>query len=150
MKKLIYLIVLALILSLVLTGCLLTNVGQIPATEQMKVKPADNLAGAVEVPWNLSAAVMPVPPYGDYGTLDIPGSDTASKLIVNQPNGAVEVTITGAMNSLHPDTTYNVFLSKGYTPYVDTGWNVTGGLGPKCKYIRNRIPRNYVLSSNRG
>lgn len=34
MKKLIYLIVLTLILGLVLTGCLLSNVGQVPATEQ--------------------------------------------------------------------------------------------------------------------
>jgi hypothetical protein len=34
MKKLSYLIVLVLILSLTLTGCLLSNVGQVPATEQ--------------------------------------------------------------------------------------------------------------------
>jgi hypothetical protein len=34
MKKLIYLIVLIVILGLVLTGCLLSNVGQVPATEQ--------------------------------------------------------------------------------------------------------------------
>jgi hypothetical protein len=34
MKKFIYLIVLALILSLVLTGCLLSNVGQVPTSEQ--------------------------------------------------------------------------------------------------------------------
>ncbi len=34
MKKLIYLIVLALILGLVLTGCLLSNVGQVPSSEQ--------------------------------------------------------------------------------------------------------------------
>ena len=35
MKKLIYLIVLALILGLVLTGCsLLSNISQVPATEQ--------------------------------------------------------------------------------------------------------------------
>jgi hypothetical protein len=34
MKKLIYLIALALILGLVLSGCLLSNVGQVPATEQ--------------------------------------------------------------------------------------------------------------------
>ena len=34
MKKLYYLIVLALILGLVLTGCLLSNVGQVPTTEQ--------------------------------------------------------------------------------------------------------------------
>jgi hypothetical protein len=34
MKKLSYLIVLALILGLVLTGCLLSNVGQVPTTEQ--------------------------------------------------------------------------------------------------------------------
>ncbi len=37
MKKLIYLIVLALILGLVLTGCLLSNVGQVPTTEQSKL-----------------------------------------------------------------------------------------------------------------
>ena len=34
MKKLFYLIILALILGLVLTGCLLSNVGQVPTTEQ--------------------------------------------------------------------------------------------------------------------
>ena len=34
MKKLIYLIILALILGLVLTGCLLSNVGQVPTNEQ--------------------------------------------------------------------------------------------------------------------
>jgi len=34
MKKLIYLIMLVLILGLVLSGCLLSNVGQVPATEQ--------------------------------------------------------------------------------------------------------------------
>ncbi len=124
MKKLIYLIVLVLILGLVLTGCsLLSNISQVPATEQTKAKPAGNLAGAVKVPWNLSADVMPVPPYG---SLDIPGSDTASKLIVNQPNGNTEVTITGAMNGLNPNLTYKVFLSKGWSPYVETGWNVEG------------------------
>jgi len=80
-------------------------------------KPAGNLAGAIKVPWNLSADVMPVPPYG---SRDIPGSDTASKLVVNQPNGATEVTITGAMNGLNPNTTYTVYLSKGYVPM--TGW----------------------------
>lgn len=118
MKKLIYLIVLVLILGLVLSGCLLSNVGQVPATEQTKVKPEGNLAGAVEVPWNLSGAIMPVPPYGPYGTTDIPGSDTASKLIVNQPNGNTEVTITGAMNGLTPTTTYTVYLSNEYTEYT--------------------------------
>lgn len=90
------------------------------------VKPTGNLAGAEKVPWNLSAAVMPVPPDGPYGSRDIPDSDTASKLIVNQPNGNVEVTITGAMNGLHPDTPYTVYLSKAYVPYVYTGWNVEG------------------------
>lgn len=78
-------------------------------------------AGAQKVEWNLSAAVMPVPPYG---SRDIIGSDTASKLIVNQPNGNTVVTITGVMNGLNPNTTYTVFLSNGYEPYVDTGWNV--------------------------
>jgi len=94
----------------------------VPATV-LAAKPAGNLASAQKVTWNLSAAVMPVPPYG---SRDIPGSDTASKLIVNQPNGMTEVTITGAMNGLNPNTTYTVYLSKGYTPYVYTGWNVVG------------------------
>ena len=121
MKKLIYLIILLLILGLVLTGCLLSNVGQVPTTSQTKVKPTGNLAGAVEVSWNLSGAVMPVPPWG---LSDIAGSDTASKLIVNQPNGAVEVTITGAMNGLNPNTTYTVYLSKGYIKYIP--FNIKG------------------------
>lgn len=86
------------------------------------VKPSGNLASAQKVAWNLSAAVMPVPPYGSG---DIPGSDTASKLIVNQPNGNTELTITGAMNGLNPNTAYTVYLSNGYEPYV-TGWNIVG------------------------
>lgn len=91
------------------------------ATPVQAVKPADNLASAQKVAWNLSADVMPVPPYG---SRDIPGSDTASKLIVNQPNGNTEVTITGVMKGLNPKTTYTVYLSKGYTPYVPS--DVTG------------------------
>lgn len=87
------------------------------------VKPSANLASAEKVPWHLSADVMPVPPYG---SRDIPGSDTASKLIVNQPNGNVEVVVTGVMNGLNPNTPYTVFLSNSYEPYVDTGWNVEG------------------------
>lgn len=85
------------------------------------VKPIDNLAAAQKVPWHLSGAVMPVPPYGSF---DIPGSDIASKLIVNQPNGNTEVTITGVMNGLNPNTVYTVYLSKAYTPY--TSANVVG------------------------
>ncbi len=86
-------------------------------------KPSTNSAGAVNVTWNLSGAVMPVPPYG---TGDIPGSDTASKLIVNQPNGAVEATLTGVMKGLNPNTVYTVYLAKSYQPYVYTGWSITG------------------------
>ncbi len=78
-------------------------------------KPAGNLASAQTIAWNLSADVMPVPPYG---SLDIPGSDVASKLIVNQPNGNTEVTLTGVMNGLNPNTEYTVYVSNGYTPYT--------------------------------
>jgi len=105
---------------LVLTVSVLVSAVIIPSIA-FAVKPAGNLAGAIKVPWNLSADVMPVPPYG---SKDIPGSDTASKLIVNQPNGNTEVTITGAMNGLNPDTTYTVYLSKGYTKYTPT--NIKG------------------------
>ena len=63
----------------------------------LAVKPVDT--GAQTYAWHLSGDVMPVPPYG---SIDIPGSDTASKLIVNQPNGNTEVAITGVMNGLLP------------------------------------------------
>jgi len=101
---------------LVLTVSVLVSAVIIPSIA-FAAKPTANLASAQKVDWNLSAAVMPVPPYG---SRDIPGSDTASKLIVNQPNGNIEVTITGAMNGLNPNTPYTVYLSKGYDPY--TGW----------------------------
>ena len=121
MKKLFYLIVLVLILGLVLTGCsLLSNVGQVPATSQTKVKPTGNLAGAEKVPWNLSGAVMPPP----WGLSDIVGSDTASKLIVNQPNGNIEVAVTGAMNGLNPNTVYTVYPSNAWS--TSEKWNITG------------------------
>jgi len=74
-------------------------------------KPASNLAVSEEVAWHVSAEVGPVPPYG---AGDILGSDTVSKLIVNQPNGNKEVALTGVMNGLNPDTVYTVLLSKGY------------------------------------
>ena len=116
MKKYYFLIIVTLILGLALTGCsLLSNLGQVPATEQTKVKPIGNLAGAQEVPWNLSSDVMPVPPWG---LSDIDGSDTASKLIVNQPNGNTEVVITGAMNGLNPNTVYTVYPSNGWSTSV--------------------------------
>jgi hypothetical protein len=89
----------------------------------LAIKPAGNPAGSQTVAWNLSGDVMPVPPYG---SRDIPGSDTASKLIFSQPNGEVEVAITGVMNGLHPNTEYTVYLSKSYTPYVFTGWSIVG------------------------
>ena len=91
-------------------------------TPVLAAKPANNLAGAVKYPWYLSGEVMAVPPYG---CRDIPGSDTASKLIVNQPNGMVEVTITGAMNGLHPDTVYTVYLSGPWTRDTKR-WNLVG------------------------
>ena len=106
------------LLALSLTIAALLSV--IPA---QAVKPTGNLASAKTILWNLSGAVMPVPPYGSG---DIVGSDTASKLIVNQPNGNTEVTLTGVMNGLHPNTIYTVWLGQGYTPYVFTGWSVVG------------------------
>jgi hypothetical protein len=80
----------------------------------LAAKPIGNNAGAVTYAWHLSGDVMPVPPYG---SLDILGSDTASELIVNQPNGNVAAMVTGDMNGLHPNTTYTVYLSNTYIPY---------------------------------
>ncbi len=99
---------------------------QANVNQSVALKQKPKQAGAEKVPWNLSGAVMPVPPFGLYGTGDIPGSDTASKLIVNRPNGNTWLTLTGIMRGLAPRTTYTVYISNGYTPYVQTGWDVSG------------------------
>jgi hypothetical protein len=120
---------------LVLTLALVTTVS---------AKPAGNLAGALKIPWNLSGAVMPVPPYG---LSDISGSDTASKLIVNQPNGKVQAMLTGDMKGLTPNTEYTVFLSNGYTPYVFTGWNVSGNWVFRAEYGGSTYNHDMVIDS---
>lgn len=66
-----------------------------------------------DVEWNLSGAVMPVPPYGSE---DIPNSDSASKLTVFQLDGDIKVKIIGDMRGLHPTARFRVFLHKAYTP----------------------------------
>lgn len=63
------------------------------------------------IQWHLSAAVMPVPPYG---SRDVAGSDTASRLI------AGTTTVTGKMKGLKPNTTHTVYVSKSYKR--DTTW----------------------------
>lgn len=110
------------IFSIILGLALLT----VFAGQALAVKPSQNLAAAQKVSWNLSGAVMPIPPYGSG---DIVGSDTSSKLIVNQPNGNTEVAITGVMSGLNPNTTYTVYLSNEYTKYVNTGWSLNGNWG---------------------
>jgi len=113
------------------------------------VKPK-NLAGAEKVPWNLSAAVMPAIPCGPYGSGDIPGSDTASKLIVNQPNGNIEVAITGDMHGLDANKTYTVFLANGYEPYVFTGWNVSGDYVINVNHLGTNYAEDLVLLQSDG
>lgn len=108
-------------------------------------KPDNNKAGAQKVDWNLSADVMPVPPYGSG---DIEGSDTASKLIVNQPNGKVDANITGVMKGLNPDTTYTVYLSKGYIPYEYTGWNVIGDWVLEFDYLGALYIHDMTITDN--
>ncbi len=85
----------------------------------LAVKPTG--VGAENVLWNLSGDVMPSPPWG---LSDIPDSDTASKLIVNQPNGNVEVAVTGVMNGLNPNSTYQVFPSRAWSTSEE--WNIVG------------------------
>ena len=135
MKKL---IILLGTLTLVLSMLMVTSLPVLAA------KPVDNLAGAQKVAWNLSAKVMPVPPYG---SSDITGSDTASKLIFNQPNGKTVVTITGAMSGLHPNTVYTVYLSKGYTPYVFTGWNIVGSWVFRAEYGSSTYDHDIFITS---
>jgi hypothetical protein len=96
---------------------------------------------AEKINWNLSGAVMPVPPYG---SLDIPGSDTASKLMVKQPKDGKLLKIKGLMKGLTPNTTYTVYLSNSYTPYKETGWNVSGSYTMDVSYSGSHY--NYVLT----
>ena len=70
MKKLIYLIVLIVILSLVLTGCFLSNVGQIPTTEQSGISyltksPGPDLVGL----WHFDGDALDSSGNGNDGTL---------------------------------------------------------------------------------
>ena len=104
-----------------------------------------NFGGAEKYAWHLSGAVMPVPPYG---SLDIPGSDTASKLIVNCPIGKIGAIITGIMSGLHPKTTYTVYLSNPYTPYVFTGWNVAGNWKINFEYQGSYYEHDMSLSQS--
>jgi hypothetical protein len=104
-----------------------------------------NYAGADKVAWHASAEVMPVPPYG---SVDIPGAATASKLIVNEPNGNTQVTLTGVMKGLAPNTQYTVYISNGYTPYDVTGWNVQGSFMVDVEYLGGHYPENMVLTQS--
>jgi hypothetical protein len=92
--------------------------------------------------WHLSGSVMPVPPYG---ASDIPGSDTASKLIVQNPGANTIITIIGSMKGLRPDTTYSVFLSNGYSPHTVTGWNVQGRWKINYEYQGGYYPHDAFL-----
>jgi len=107
--------------SLKLLALSLTIAALLFVTPVLAVKPAGNLASAEKIDWNLSGAVMPSPPWGLH---DITGSDTSSKLIVNQPMGNTIVTLTGAMNGLDPNTVYTVYVSNGWT--TTQVWSVTG------------------------
>ncbi len=102
-------------------------------------KPAG--AGAQKVEWNLSGAVMPSP---TWGLSDLSGSDTASKLIVNQPNGNTVVTITGAMNGLDPNTEYTVYLSNAWS--TSEKWNVTGEWN--LTFMFSGSPYNHDMTVN--
>ena len=71
MKKLYYLIVIVLISSLVLTGCLLSNVGQVPSSEQSGItyltKSFSNLVGLWHFDGDANDSSGVIPPNG--GTL---------------------------------------------------------------------------------
>jgi len=75
MKKLSYLIVLVLILGLVLTGCLLSNVGQVPTNEQSgiayltKTLPLTGLVGLWHFDEGAGTAASDSSGYGNHGTL---------------------------------------------------------------------------------
>lgn len=68
------------------------------------------------VEWHLSGAVMPVPPYG---SRDIPNSDSASKLIVHQLEGEVNVKIICDMRGLRPKSRYRLAI---INPTLNSTW----------------------------
>ncbi len=106
------------------------------------VKPSTNPAGAQKVGWNLSGDVMPLP----WGQHDIPGSDTASKLIVNQPNGNIEVAITGVMNGLSPNSTYQVYPSNSWSSSLV--WDVTNSYEIIVEYLGVDYPETLILTQS--
>lgn len=108
-------------------------------------KSSTNNAGAKTYAWHLSADVMPVPPYG---SVDEPGSDIASKIIVNQPNGKVVANMTGIMRGLTPGTEYTVYLSNGYTPATFAGWDVSGTYVINVNYLSVDYPETLVLTQS--
>ena len=89
-------------LCIALLALLTFNIGPVLAE-----KPSNNQAGAQNIAWQ---------------------SDEASKLMVNQPNGAVEAILNGVMKGLRPNTEYTVYISKGYTQavIVSNQWIITG------------------------
>ncbi len=102
---------------------------------------ATNHPGAQTYGWHLSGAVMPVPPYG---SMDISGSDTASKMIVNQPNGKMGAVVTGVMNGLLPNTTYTVYPSNPYQPYIAA--NVAGSYTMDVLYAGTHFTYHLTLT----
>jgi hypothetical protein len=99
---------------------------------------ANNAAGSESVGWNLTGDVMSVPPYG---TIDIPGSDSASRILVNRPNGKTNVTLTGLMGGLMPNTKYTVYLSN---PHDIKGWSVLGDW--ELEYKKGSVPRIFQMA----
>jgi len=129
MKKL-FSIVLGLLLVLGFAGKVSAN------------KPNGNFPGAQKVDWNLSGAVMPAP----YGSMDIPGSDIKSRLIVNQPRCDTKALINGEMKGLNPNTLYTVYLSNGYTAYKDTGWNISGSYIFDYEWNGGHYPNDVIIT----
>ena len=107
MKKLYYLIVLALILGLVLTGCLLSNVGQVPTSEQSGIT---YLTKAIPLPDGLAGLW-----HFDEGAGDIAYDSSG----VSLPNDGTitEATYAGSANAMFGDA----LSFDGVNDYVDFG-----------------------------
>jgi len=71
MKKLIYLIIIVLISGLILTGCLLSNVGQVPATEQSGITYLTKNPGSPDLVglWHFDGDALDSSGYGNDGTI---------------------------------------------------------------------------------
>jgi len=99
---------------------------------QKNVKQYGNEEGAIKVNWVYSASAI--------------RAFTASRLILNRPNGHTVATITGIMRGLKPSTTYTVRITDGFVTV--TGWSLTGTWTRNVVYSGTTYTHSYTTTQS--